>query len=457
MELSTIEQNNLLTLFYPLHERMFCYNGNNSFGGRVMNPIIDYESFPKQEILCIDMKSFYASCAALVKGLDPLTARLAVVADTKRRGSVVLAATPALKKEFGVKTGSRLFEIPQEQNIIIVSAEMNTYLKVSTEITRLFNKYVPREDIHTYSIDESFLKLDGTNRLWGSARETAHLIKEELEDTFGLTASIGIGPNMLMAKLCLDLEAKKTGIAHWTYEDVPKKLWPISPLSKMWGIGLRLERRLHRMGIQTIGDLANYSLKRLEEAFGIMGNQLFFHANGVDLSELGTPILMGQISYGKSQVLLRDYYDPKEIKYVLLEMCEEVAKRARDQNKAGRTVHLNISYSKNEGGGGFNRSITLDQPTNRTKKIYEACLHLFQNFYEHKTVRKISISLANIVDDYIVQLNLLESEIIKERKLNYTMDAIRNKYGQDILLRGVSFTSAGTARKRSKLIGGHYA
>ena len=169
-----------------------------------MNSVIDYNSFPKRDILCVDMKSFYASCAAVTKGLDPLTTKLAVVADIKREGSIVLAATPPLKKELGIRTGSRLFEIPKNEDIVIVPAQMSTYLQISTEITRLFNKYVPKESIHTYSVDESFLEVDGTNNLWGSAEEIAKLIKTELEDTFGLTASIGIGPNMLLSKVCRD-------------------------------------------------------------------------------------------------------------------------------------------------------------------------------------------------------------------------------------------------------------
>lgn len=422
-----------------------------------MNSVIDYNSFPKRDILCVDMKSFYASCAAVTKGLDPLTTKLAVVADIKREGSIVLAATPPLKKELGIRTGSRLFEIPKNEDIVIVPAQMSTYLQISTEITRLFNKYVPKESIHTYSVDESFLEVDGTNNLWGSAEEIAKLIKTELEDTFGLTASIGIGPNMLLSKLCLDLEAKKVGIARWTYEDVPKKLWPVTPLSKMWGIGSRLEKRLNRMGIVTVGDLAAYSLTKLEKNFGVMGNQLYFHAHGVDLSELGAPILKGQISYGKSQVLLRDYCDPEEIKCVMLEMCEEVGKRARDNRKAGRTIHLSMGYSKHERGGGFSRSVSIESPTNQTMEIYRACLYLFDKFYEHKTVRQISISLANIVEDDALQLNLLQSDVIKERKLNYTVDALRNKFGQDAVLRAISYTEAGTALKRTKLIGGHYA
>lgn len=422
-----------------------------------MNPSIDYNLLPKRTILCIDMKSFYASCAALAKGFDPLTARLAVVADLSRRGSVVLAATPALKQEFGIRTGSRLFEIPENEQITTVSAQMNLYLQVSTEISRLFNKYVPKEAIHTYSVDESFLELNGTDKLWGNAEQVASLILQEIEETFGLPAAIGIGPNMLMAKLCLDLEAKKHHIARWTYEDIPRKLWPLSPLSKMWGIGGRLEKRLIRMGISTVGELAHYSLERLRKTFGIMGDQLFYHANGIDLSELGAPILNGQISYGKSQILLKDYHNPQDVRYVILEMCEEVGKRARAEQKAGRTVSLGIGYSETEGGGGFHRSLTVETPTNLTMEIYDVCIHLFNKFYRHHTVRKISIRLSNISEDQSVQLQLFQEDRTRERKLGYTMDAVRDKYGQDALLRAVSFTPAGTALKRAKLVGGHYA
>lgn len=419
--------------------------------------MLNYEALPKRTIFCIDMKSFYASCAALDRGLDPLSTYLAVVADTNRDGSVVLAATPALKHEFGIRTGNRLFEIPQDDRIIIVPAQMNLYLQVSVEITRLFNKYVPQEAIHTYSVDESFLDVSGTCHIFGDYNQLAKRIINELKDTFGLTATIGIGPNMLMAKLCLDLEAKEMGIAHWTYEDVPTKLWPVKPLTKMWGIGRPLEKRLNRMGISTIGDLAHYPLTQLEKAFGVIGNQLYYHAHGVDLSQLGTPLLTEQVSYGKSQILLRDYHHPEKIAHVILEMCEEVARRAREDQKAGRTIHLGIGYSKHDGGGGFHRSISLETPTNITMEIYAACMHLFRQFYMHKTVRKISVSLDQIVEDNQLQLQLFSGDRIREWKLGYVMDDIRHDYGSDALLRAVSFTEHGTARYRSQLVGGHYA
>jgi len=410
------------------------------------------------QILCIDMKSFYASCTALKKGLDPLTTYLAVVADIKRQGSVVLAATPALKRDFDIQTGSRLFEIPRHEKIIIAQAEMKLYLQVSAEVIRLFNKYVPKEAIHIYSVDESFLDISGAYQLWGDAKETAQLILEELKDTFGLSATIGIGPNMLLAKLCLDLEAKKVGIAQWTYDDVPTKLWPVSPLSRMWGIGSRLQKRLNEMGIYTVGELAHFSLERLEKAFGIMGNQLFYHAHGIDLSSMGDSLISNkQLSYGKSQILLRDYHFPEDIATVILEMCEEVGRRARADQKAGRTISLGIGYSEDVGGGGFYRSITIEQPTNITMEIYHACMYLFHKFYCEKTVRKISVSLGNICDDQYVQLQLFEYQRLRERKLGYVMDAIRNKFGSDSLLRAISYTDAGTARKRNQMIGGHFA
>src|SRR5699024_7629784 len=162
-----------------------------SRGDSYMNTAIDYELYPKRNVLCVDMKSFYASCQALSMGLDPLTTYLAVVADTNRQGSVVLAASPSLKRDFGIRTGNRLFEIPSHANIIVTSAQMNMYLRISREITRLFNKYVPKESLHTYSVDESFLEVDGVMQLWGSAGNIAERIEMAANDTFGLTVSVG--------------------------------------------------------------------------------------------------------------------------------------------------------------------------------------------------------------------------------------------------------------------------
>lgn len=417
--------------------------------------MVDYKALPQQTILCVDMKSFYASCSAVMEGLDPLTCYLAVIGDKEREGSIVLAASPKLKKEFGIKTGSRKFEIPSDPKIKVVEPKMATYLRISTEITKVFHRYVPKEAIHTYSVDESFLKIDGAIQLWGDARTVAKKIRDDIEREFQLPCAIGIGPNMLLAKLCLDLEAKKIGIAEWTYEDVERKLWKVSPLRDMWGIGRRVEKTLNSMGIFTVGQLARFDLAKLEKKFGVMGNQLYYHAWGVDLSEIGAPIMEGQISFGKSQVLLRDYKEEEEIKHVILEMCEEVGRRARTHRKAGRTVSFGVSYSQDEFGGGFYRSRSIDVPTNVTMDLYEVCLQLFHEHYEGKTVRKVTIALSNISDDCDYQLNIFEPNGWKKRELGYVVDRIRNRYGHASLLRAVSYTQAGTAKHRAKLVGGH--
>jgi len=162
--------------------------------------------------------------------------------------------------------------------------------------------------------------------------------------------------------------------------------------------------------------------------------------------------MQGQISFGKSQTLMRDYTRKEEIKAVLLEICEEVARRARAHNKVGRTISLGIGYSKDELGGGFHRSKTIDLPTNITMD-YRCCLMLFHKFYSGKIVRSISVTLSNIEDEVNQQLSLVEVDNEKRRKLG--MDGIRSKYGSKAILRAVSYTPAGTALHRARLTGGH--
>lgn len=329
-----------------------------------------YERLRDRQIVCLDMRSFYASCAAVVEGLDVTTTPIAVIGNKERKGGIVLAASSVLKKKFGVQTCTRLYEIPDDPTIHLIEPQMALYIDISMEINRLLNNYVRKEAIHVYSIDESFIDIGGTERLWGPVEETVRRIQGDLENQIQLRSACGIGPNMLLAKLALDIEAKKTGVARWTYEDVPTKLWPVAPLSLMWGIGSRQEKTLNDIGLFSVGDLAHASLERLEKKFGLMGNQLYYHAHGIDLSDLGAPLVEGQDSYGKGQVLYRDYNKREDVLTVMLEMCEDVARRAREAGKAGCTVHLSIGYSKRALDGGFSRSRSMREATNDTMKIY---------------------------------------------------------------------------------------
>ena len=417
--------------------------------------MMDYSKMPNRSIACIDMMSFYASCMAALHNLDVRTVPIAVVGNLSHKGSVVLAASRPMKKQFGVKTGTRLYEIPNHPDIRLFEPKMSFFLDMSMAITKILHRYVPAEAIHIYSVDESFIDLTGTERLWGDPEQTAKDIQLEISETLNLHSTVGMGPNMLMAKLALDLEGKKTGFAKWSYEDVPSKLWLVSPLSEMWGIGSRTARTLNDMGIFSVGDLANTDLKRLEKKLGIMGNQLYHHAWGIDLSKVGAPFVEGQISYGKSQILMRDYNTVAEVKTVILEMCEDVARRAREANKAGRTITLGIGYSRNALGGGFNRARSIDEATNDTMKIYAVCKELLDKFHDGRPVRQISISIGKLEDEHSMQLSLFDKNKWRNRKLGATMDALRDKYGSTAILRAVSLTDAGTAIKRSALVGGH--
>ncbi|MBU8855272.1 UV damage repair protein UvrX [Bacillus sp. FJAT-26377] len=422
------------------------------------------EASPKK-YLAIDVKSFYASAMAVMMGIDPLTCYLAVVGNTERDGSVVLAATPALKKDYGIKTGSRLYEIPKSKEIHIVNPKMKCFMEISTAITELLYRFAPPDDVFVYSVDESFIKWRSP-RLWGSPMDMAVNIKESIFREFGLTVTIGIGDNMLLAKLAMDIESKKSqsGIANWTLEDVPEKLWKVRPLSKMWGIGKRMERNLNRMGIATVGQLAKYPRELLKNRFGVIGLQLHDHANGIDSSELNNSELNEIKSVGKSQILLRDYpgnsqKDIDDIKVVILEIAEVVASRARIQNKVGSTISLGIGYSVKEGGGGFSRSFTVERATNMTMDIFKVCKKLFdENHQLGKTVRSISINLSNLMDDSgYHQLDFFESPVLleKQSKIGKVMDEINLKFGKETISRAASYTNAGTALHRSTLIGGH--
>lgn len=414
-----------------------------------------YEHMPNRSIICIDMKSFYASCIAMLEGLDVMTVPIAIIGSFKQPGSVVLAANQPMKDRFRIKTGNRLYEIPKHPDIRLFEPRMSFFIDMSVTITRLIAQFVPREAINVYSIDECFVDLTGTTKLWGQPEEVALYIQQAIYNQFHIPSAIGMGPNKLISKLALDLAAKKTGFAKWTYKDIPEQLWPVQPLSKMWGIGRRMERNLNELGIYSVGDLANSNLNMLEKRFGVMGNQLYYHAWGIDLSTFEEPVVKGQISFGKGQMLMRNYYTRKAILVVILEMCEDVMYRTRSAGYVARTVSLGLSYSRHASETGFYRSKTIDVPTNETLKIYEVCKQLLDEHFAGEPARQLTVRVTNLEKECGIQLDLFDDGKEKRRVLGHTVDKIRNRFGQSSLLRAVSYTKSGTALQRNKLVGGH--
>lgn len=414
---------------------------------------IDYSCYPQDHILCVDMKSFYASVEVVSRGLDPLTTYLAVVGDRGRPGAVVLAASPALKKKYHIRTGSRLYQIPRSPEILVVEARMGLYLERSLDITRLFNRFVPLNALHVYSIDEAWLKLNGTEHLFGPPLEAAWRIKEEILEEYGLPCSMGLGPNMFLAKVAMDTEGKQRGLAQWTYADVPHRLWPLK-IQDCWGIGSRLTRRFNQLGVKTIKDLAHLPLSFLEKRFGIMGSQLYYHAWGIDLSPLEGQYHPVPKSVGRGITLMRDYRGREELETVVFELCEEVTRRARDQGLAGGAVFLALGYSLGEVAFGFQARRTLKKSTNLVSPIFQVCCELLQEHYRGQVVRQINLTLGRLVPASMVQLDLFCNQESEDRILA-VMDRLQDRYGYPALFYGRSMKEGSIKERMRTTIGGH--
>lgn len=412
-----------------------------------------------RNFLCIDLKSFFASAECLDRGLNPFTTPLVVANPNQGNGAITLAVTPYLKT-LGVKSRGRLYEIPKNIKYMIAKPRMSLYLAKSREVVEVYLKYVSLEDLHIYSIDECFLDVTNYLKMYGkSDYELALDILEDVRKETGLTATCGIGPNMLLAKLSMDIEAKhnKDFIAKWTYDDIPTKLWPIHPLSKVWGIGPRMEVNLNRLGIYSVYDLAHYDRNKLKQKFGVIGTELWNHANGIDLSLIGDMEKTKDKSYSHSQVLFKDY-NGNNIKIIIREMVEVVTMRLHKNHVTSSLIGLGIGYSKDVGGG-FYHQIKLDQATDVENVILSNALMIFDKYYEGLPIRKVTISCGRLQEKSGVQLNIFDNiEKIKEQEqIDEAILEIKDKYGKNALLKASSLLDDSTIHERNKKIGGHSA
>jgi DNA polymerase V len=414
-----------------------------------------------RKILCIDLKSFYASVECAVLGLDPFQTPLVVADKSRGGGSIVLAVSPYLKSK-GMPSRCRIHELPTDMPIIFQKPRMELYLEYSTKIIEIYLRFISEEDLYVYSVDEAFLDITEYLTYYNKTDlELAKTILKTIYDETKLFATCGIGENMLMSKLALDIESKKAPdfIAKWTYDDIPTKLWPVTPLSEMWGIGRNMERNLGRFGLKTIGDIAHYDITTLKKNFGILGEELYYHTHGIDMSLIQNKKNIRSVgkSYGIGQTLFSDYYVP-DIFQIIMEMVDDVTRRLRLNKKVCRTVSFGIGYSKALGGG-FSRQITLDQPSSSTSTIYEACLSLFKTYYEDEPIRRVHVSVTNLKQNNIYQFSLFEDvdQLIKEHNLYASVDEIKYKFGKNSVNRASSEFRSSTIKARNKMIGGHHA
>ncbi|HEU4964626.1 MAG TPA: DNA polymerase IV [Bacilli bacterium] len=411
-----------------------------------------YDLIDKRKVLLADMNSFYASVEQ-AQNPELRGKPVVICGDPERRSGIVLAASREAKK-FGVKTVDPLWSVRQKcPQAIIIRPRMETYVEVSVRIMDIAKRLTPQVEV--FSIDEMFLDVTGTEKLWGDPWEAARLFKRWVLEETGVVCSVGIGYNKLVAKVCCDTAAKKApeGICEWRSEEIERKMHPL-PVRELFGVGSRMERHFQSRGLETIGDLARYPLHLLKKRFGIMGEVFHLSANGIDYSPV-TPTTFRQDmkGCGHMMTLPRDYEKAEEVEVVLLELTEDVCRRLRRMRKQGRTVHISCGYTGLTGG--FSRQESILDPSNLTQEIFAAARRLFHRHWTGTPVRSIGVSVENLSDDTEQQLDLFRDRE-RERRLAYTIDSIKDRFGHTALMRASSLTRAGQALERAEKIGGHY-
>ena len=411
-----------------------------------------------RQIAVIDMKSFYAFVECVERGLNPFTTPLAVVDPERGNGTVVMSVSPFLK-EMGVPSVCRRRNLPDIPDMVLAQPRMSLYVKKSAEIINIVLEFVGEDDIHVYSIDEFFVNVGPYLK---ANNCTAYQFVRKLQKTItaktGLLTTAGLSYNMFMAKAALDLDGKKKPpyIAQWTKADVKNKLWKVSPLSKIWGISHGYEARLNALGIETVAQLANADKNLLKEKLGVMGEQLWEHANGIDNTDLREKYIPMDTSFSNGQVLMRDY-SPEEGKLILKEMNDDLAMRLRAHYKTTKRLGVAVRYTFSEGGG-FSHQVTLDYPTDDTDKIYEDLLKIYEKYVGNHKIRGVYITYSQLESGQYEQLNLFEvgKTDTTKKEMTKTIDDLKRKYGKDTILRASSLLEESTAKERHNQIGGHH-
>ena len=435
----------------------------------------------QRQYLCIDLKSFYASVECVDRGLDPMTTRLVVADLTRTEKTICLAVSPAMKA-LGVRNRCRVFEIPKTIDHITAPPRMARYIERSADIYSVYLKHLSPDDIHVYSIDEAFMDVTGYLDLYGcTARELGERIRKDVVDTTGIPATCGLGTNLYLAKVALDITAKHSPgfFGELDEERYRATLWNHRPITDFWRVGRGTAERLARMGIHTMGQLAMHPQEPLYREFGIDAEILIDHAWGVE------PVRMEHIkayrsqshSVSNAQVLAGDY-DFDDALVVAKEMAEAVALELVERGCVARAVSLFVGYSMTDAqraqareagyelrtwmratssADGTHRFVV---PTNSRSQIISAVEEIFAREVSRELpIHRLGVTAADVVgeDDQGLQLDLLadREELSRERSRQEAVSAVKQRFGKNMLLKGIDLLPAATARERNEQIGGH--
>ncbi len=418
---------------------------------------------------CIDLKSFYASVECVERGLDPMRTNL-VVADPERgAGTICLAITPAMKR-LGVKNRCRVFEIPKGIEYLTAKPRMKLYMKRSAEIYSIYLEYFSPDDIHVYSIDECFIDLTPYLKLYSTTPiELARRVSGEVLRRTGITATVGVGTNLFLAKVALDVTAKKApdGVGYLDREIFSATVAYHRPITDIWNVGQGTARRLARFGVYDLAGVARLPEETLYREFGINAEYLIDHAHGRE------PCTIADIkaykpettSLTNSQVLFEPY-SFEDARIILREMVELSTLDLVERRLATDTVSLTIGY--NYSGRFDTPSFYRPKPTGASMRLsgytnsFKNLIGCFERIYDSTTdratpIRNVAIGLGNLVDERYITVDMFTDPAVLEREhsLLSAMVDIKNKFGKNAIVKGISFEAKATTRARNLMVGGH--
>lgn len=412
--------------------------------------------------LCIDLKTFYASVECVERHLDPFETNLVVADPSRGNGALCLAISPKMKAQ-GIKNRCRIFEIPKDISYITAVPRMKLYMEYAARIYGIYLKYVSKDDIHVYSIDEAFMDITPYLKLYHKKpREIAQMILDDIYATTGITATVGIGTNLYLAKVALDIISKHVPdhVGCLTEQMYQKYLWHHQPLTDFWQIGRGIANRLAKYGIVDMYGVAHCPEQILYQEFGINAAYLIDHSEGIE------PTTIADIkryrsranSISNSQILFEDYaYEDALL--VLKEMVELNVLRLVEHHLVTDHLSLYVGYSKDivRSTGG---SIKIGVRTNSYKILLEEFMQLFKRTTNPGApIRKIAIGFGDVLDEYYETYNLFTDyeELDKERRIQEAIITIKDKYGKNAILKGMNLLEHATTVKRNTLVGGHNA
>lgn len=416
----------------------------------------------KKRYLCIDMKTFYASVECAERGLNPFETNLVVADLTRGKNALCLAITPKLKA-LGIKNRCRISEIPSNVKYEVAPPRMSLYIEYAADIYAIFLGYFSSQDIHVYSIDESFIDITDYLKLYKmSERSMARMLIDEILAQKGIPSTVGIGTNLYLAKIALDITAKhsKSHIGYLTEDIYKEKLWKHRPITDFWQIAKGTAARLSKYGIYDMEGIARAPQELLYKEFGINAELLIDHAYGREscLIEDIKNYKSKSKSVSFSQILPRDYtYDEAQI--VLSEMLFNGTRELMKRHVITNKLDIIIGYSKElipATGGSIKMTVTTQIPS----LMQPYLLRLYEKTTAKDVpIRRIGLSFSNIVDEGCEGYDLFTNidSVERERKREQVALQVSSKYGKNALLRGLNYLECSTQRERNTFIGGHRA